>query len=113
MGPRRMDGFARPGVAGARPAPTGVRPQPAPVRPQPMPMQRPMAPAAPMRQAPAAQVMRPAGREQPQPQAQPKVKPARARRGAWMVVLQFVVGLLVIAGVAAAIVWLYIKYYTQ
>ena len=41
--------------------------------------------------------------------------PVRTKRGGggWKVVLQFVIGLLVIAGVAAAIVWLYIKYYQQ
>jgi cytoskeletal protein RodZ len=43
------------------------------------------------------------------PPKQPK--PSREGGGAWKVVLQFVVGLLVIAGVAAAIVALYIKYY--
>jgi hypothetical protein len=43
------------------------------------------------------------------PPKQPK--PPREGGSAWKVVLQFVVGLLVIAGVAAAIVALYIKYY--
>jgi hypothetical protein len=37
-------------------------------------------------------------------------RPARKSKG-WQVVLQFVVGLVVIVGVAAAIVALYIKYY--
>jgi hypothetical protein len=40
-------------------------------------------------------------------------QPVRAKRGGWKIVLQFVVGLAVIASVAAAIVWLYIKYYQQ
>jgi hypothetical protein len=47
---------------------------------------------------------------------QPQTKPKRQKRqrrggGGWRVVLQFVIGLLVIAGVAAAIVALYIRYY--
>ena len=40
------------------------------------------------------------------------VKPAK-KSGGWKVALQFLVGLIVIAAVAATIVWLYLKYYTQ
>jgi hypothetical protein len=47
-------------------------------------------------------------------QDQPAPAPKRAKRGGgWKIVVQFIVGLAVIAGVAAAIVWLYIKYYQQ
>ncbi|HEX3082424.1 MAG TPA: hypothetical protein VHQ86_04165, partial [Candidatus Saccharimonadia bacterium] len=117
-----MDGFARPqGAAGARPG----MPRPAagqPVRPigpaQPRPVPQPMArPAMPVQRP--QQYARPAAPEAPAPRMQPmqeapmpKAK-RRKRGGGWMVALQFVVGLLVIAGVAAAIVWLYIKYYQQ
>ena len=52
--------------------------------------------------------------EQEQPQPQRQAKPAKQKRrggGAWRVVLQFVIGIAVIAAVAAAIVFLYIRYY--
>jgi hypothetical protein len=45
----------------------------------------------------------------PQDQVQPQPAPA-ARRG-WWTALQFVIGLLVIAGVAVAIIALYMRYY--
>jgi hypothetical protein len=42
----------------------------------------------------------------------PAAKPKRARMsGGWRTVLQFVIGLLVIAGVAAAVIALYLRYY--
>jgi hypothetical protein len=47
----------------------------------------------------------------PAPEA--KSAPAKRGGGGWKIGLQFAVGLLVIVGVAAAIVWLYIKYYQQ
>ncbi|HSX00714.1 MAG TPA: hypothetical protein VLF67_00595 [Candidatus Saccharimonas sp.] len=50
----------------------------------------------------------------PQPAPEPRVaapEPARGRRRGWWIVLQFVIGLAIIAGVAAAIVVLYIRYY--
>jgi hypothetical protein len=92
MGPRRMDGFARPAAAPSRPQPmAGAQQRPVAQRPAPQP--------APMRQAPQAQ-------------PQDAVRSSKRRGGgAWRVVLQFVIGLLVIAGVAAAIVALYIRYY--
>jgi len=53
-----------------------------------------------------------------QPQHEEREQPVRKQKaakkrgsGAWRVVLQFVVGLAVIAVVAFAIVWLYIRYY--
>jgi hypothetical protein len=59
--------------------------------------------ARPMRSAPVAQS-----------QDFVRDEPVRTKKGGgWKVVLQFVIGLAVIAGVAAAIVWLYIKYYQQ
>ena len=98
MGPRRMDGFARPArSAGAPPAQNpDVRAAVAPSRPA----------------GPSVQPMRPTHNHQTEPESQ--AKPASAKRGGgWKVVLQFVIGLLVIVGVAAAIVMLYIKYYQQ
>jgi hypothetical protein len=97
-----MDGFARP-VAGTPQGQPGVRPQPrpavrtvaAPPRPQPQSQPQPV-----QRPVPAQ------GSQQP-----PQPKPVRKRGGAWRVVLQFIVGLLVIVGVAAAIVLLYVRYY--
>jgi hypothetical protein len=47
-------------------------------------------------------------------QDQRQQRPAKSKGrkgGTWKVVLQFVIGLLVIAGVAAAIVALYVRYY--
>jgi len=129
MGPRRMDGFARPGAAGGRPVAPGSRPAgqvqraqgPAPVASRPMAPRPAMAPQPrqpqPMR---PQQAMRPQPQmmqhEQPQyeeGQAPVRQKRSKAKRSGWKVVLQFVIGLAVIAAVAAAIVWLYIKYYTQ
>lgn len=128
LGPRRtMDGFTRPV---ARPAG-----QPLPAHPV-----QPVSPRPPMRQpdrvATAPMPPRPAGprsestrgmqpRQMPQAPAEElpsrkATKPAKApkqakvpreKSGALSVVLQFIVGLLVIAGVAAAIVALYIRYY--
>lgn len=54
--------------------------------------------------------MAPAGHSQRGGQRQ-SAERAPKKGGAWKVVLQFVVGLAVIAGVAAAIVMLYIRYY--
>jgi hypothetical protein len=64
----------------------------------------------PVQQQPDPRQQRP--QEAPEPQRRPR--PAKKRGGGssgWKVFLQFVVGLLVIAGVAAAIVALYIRYY--
>jgi hypothetical protein len=138
MGPRRgMDGFGP--SSGQRPAgqpqrPAGQRPAPQPdprqrpVQPAPMPVRRPVAPTG-QRPAHAAQGRVPAqrGYQQPRPdqqydeqeqyeQPQPKrmgrkQKAPGGGSGTWRVVLQFLIGLAVIAGVAAAIVALYIKYY--
>ena len=84
----------------AQPRPQVRRPEP--VRP-PQPQPRPVAPARP---APV-QAQRPAAA--PMPAQAPA--PAKSSRGLWWVILQFVIGLLVVVGVAAAIIMLYIKYY--
>ena len=62
----------------------------------------------------------PAQQPAAKPQAAPKpaaVKPAEQTEstggGGWKIAVQFILGLMVIAGVAATIVWLYLKYYTQ
>ena len=136
MGPRRgMDGFARPAGAPVPPPTPGQRPAqrqtPRPAQyppqrqvqqrpaPQPLPQRRP-APTQPVRgQRPTGRPLGPqdyarAAQEQEQlvpPKGKRARKPKRQGSGAWKVVLQFVIGLLVIAGVAAAIVALYIKYY--
>ncbi len=71
-------------------------------------MARPAQPQ-PMRQAP----VRPQQQGQAPMAAEPQYhgEPPQPRRRVWLVVLQFVIGLLVIAGVAAAIVALYLRYY--
>jgi hypothetical protein len=121
MGPRRMDGFARPTGGrpvqpgqGGRPAarPAGMRPMsPAAVQAQPsvqpQPVRRPVPQSQPVRQVgPASQADRRGG-------AQPPLEPAgRSSRGGGLgVLIQFIVGLLVIVGVAAAVVVLWLKYY--
>jgi hypothetical protein len=54
---------------------------------------------------------------QQQPQAVQTAAPvaqavgSKSKRRGWLVLLQFVIGLLIIVGVAAAIVMLYMKYY--
>lgn len=69
--------------------------------------QRPMAPQGYRQQQPVG----PDQYQQPAPE-QSQRKPKRAKKGGgWRVVLQFVIGLLVIAAVASAIVVLYIRYY--
>lgn len=98
MGPRRVDGFVRPQQpSGSRPpTPTAASVQ------QPAP--RPVAPQQP--------AVRPAQPSSPQTQPVPAAEAPSGRKGTgWQTVLQFVAGLLVIAGVAAAVVWLYIRYY--
>ena len=107
-----MDGFARPArPAGAPPmqSPT-AKPAPAPqVEAQPMRAAQPSRPVGM-----PAQPMRPAGSRPVGPEMNSRGNAAPAKSGGgWKVVLQFVVGLLVIVGVAAAIVFLYIKYYQQ
>jgi hypothetical protein len=125
MGPaRRMDGFGRTGAAPqAQPQPRPAAPQARPAAAQPM-RPRPVAAAGAMPgQRPVQRPMAAQGYDRaagPRPgqapvqQAQP-ARPAKVRGerkgGGWKVALQFVIGLAVIAGVAFAIVWLYIKYY--
>jgi len=98
-----MDGFggpARPALPQRPQEPARQAAPPAPTRlqqPQPARQQRPVD-------------ARPAAYQQAQ--AQTQAAPAK-KGGGWKVALQFVIGLLVIAGVAAAIVYLYIKYYQQ
>jgi len=130
MGPRRMDGFGRTATR-----PTGA-PQPQ-LRPQPQPrpqVQTRVQPAAPVR-APRGSQSQPEPVRRAMPQPRPLTRPeqapqrqqqreqepaasvsspkkqAKRQLGGWSVVLQFIIGLLVIAGVAAAIVALYIRYY--
>ena len=84
--------------------PVSAQPRPAAQQPQAayrQPMARPVAEAG---------QMQPAQGRSAQPQAAP-TDAAPAKRGGWRVVVQFVVGLLVIVGVAAAIVALYVRYY--
>jgi hypothetical protein len=119
MGPRRMDGFARPTMGGPQP---GSRPAEMPAqRPAPQPLVAAPQPAVRLAPRPMARPVAPQGYDRAAygPQAapgQPGVTqtpqaPAKPRKGGWRVVLQFIVGLLVIIGVAAAIVALYIRYY--
>jgi hypothetical protein len=84
------------------------RPMARPVSPQ----QRSMPPAQGYDQGAYAQ-QQPAGRPQPAPRQQRAEadEPMPRKTAAWKVVLQFVVGLIVIVGVAAAIVALYVRYY--
>jgi len=110
MGPRRMDGFARPAAGRAQAAP---RPQPraVPAQPRPQVAVRPQRPAEPAPQRPIAYVPQPAVRPaKPEGRSARAAKPER-RSGGWRVALQFFVGLVVIVGVAAAIVALYVRYY--
>jgi hypothetical protein len=65
---------------------------------QPQSVRRPVPQSQPVRQVGPA----------PAPQGQPE-RPARG--GGLAVVIQFIVGLLVIVGVAAAVVVLWLKYY--
>jgi hypothetical protein len=78
-------------------------------RPQATRLERPQA-------APRGYAREPYPEEAPEPRrGQKQLKQRKQRKqssgGAWRVVLQFVIGLVVIAGVAAAIVALYIRYY--
>ena len=75
---------------------------------QAQPTGRPAQPAS------ATRPMRPA--QQPVAEVQNEIMADEQRSkksGSWKVILQFVIGLLVIAGVATAIVLLYTKYYAQ
>ncbi|HEY6737146.1 MAG TPA: hypothetical protein VI322_05520 [Candidatus Saccharimonadia bacterium] len=140
MGPRRMDGAVAGGQMGPRPAgpgvqrsgvaarpgmgqrPAGAVPPPRPLASNPQmrpsqPVRRPMQPAggrqlghqASVQLAAPAQSQRPAQSQKPA-QGQQSVQGQKMNSGVW-IVLQFVIGLAVIAGVAAAVVWLWVKYY--
>jgi len=87
--------------------PAGMRPVTAQPMRQPEPTVRPPMerPYSPQSQPPAP------APEAPSPMAAPVPQRASGARRAWLVVLQFVIGLLVIVGVAAAIVALYLRYY--
>jgi hypothetical protein len=121
MGPRRMDSFGRaaggvPPAGRPRPA-TPVQPRMAPqpqprMVPQPRPVQqRPMARPATAQGYDRGYEQQPVGRGQAMPRTKERAPRAERKSKGWQVVLQFVIGLFVIAGVAAAIVALYIKYY--
>lgn len=80
-------------------------------------MARPERPAAPQPGRPVGRPVPPQpGSRRPAPALQadePVAQAAPAPRGSgWKIVLQFVIGLVVIAVVAGAIVYLYIKYYS-
>ena len=141
MGPRRpMDGIPRPAAGGPAPSPatrapgmqSGYRSQPQP-RPehqpqprqrdypqQPQPVRRPMAPGRDQQLVTERQMRerdRYEGYEDDDRRdrrgsrrSDRAERPARSG-GGWRTILQFVVGLLIIAGVAFAIVALYIRYY--
>lgn len=116
MGPRRMDG-TRPATPPARPVGGGTA-KPLPVRPAAsngvsatrpsQPVRRPMQQTQATRASLPAQPVRDPARSQPV--AAPLETVPRSR-GGFGVVIQFVIGLLVIVGVAAAVVWLWVKYY--
>lgn len=122
MGPRRMDGFARQQQAQpnpSQPRPTAqqrVQQQPQP-RPRPTPQPLPISRDANRQQQassrPVQQHRNPptANQQRVVPERPMPVVKKRAPRRGWWVVLQFVIGLAVIAGVAFAIVWLYVRYY--
>lgn len=111
MGPRRsMD------MAPRRPHPTEPVVAP-PQQPQvaPRPVARPVRPAAPVPQ-PVAQSrpVRSAGRPasaRHEAEAVATEAPAAPKSGGWRTFLQVLIGLVVIAAVASAIVVLYIRYY--
>jgi hypothetical protein len=128
MGPRRMDGFGRSQGQPSAPQPRPQQrvqqrsvPQPRPSRAltqqQPLPARRE---ALPQRSVPQPQRRQSSvstrqqpqqSRQQPAPvRAQRPVRQKTSRTG-WRIALQFIVGLAVIAGVAFAIVWLYVRYY--
>ena len=113
MAPRRMDGFARPmGPQPARPATAAPQPAPRPTAPTSRPQQAPMArPAArPAYRQPEVPMQNTA---QPTPAAKSVATGEPAKSGGWKIAAQFIIGLMVIAGVATTVVWLYLKYYTQ
>ena len=108
MGPRRPRPV-QPPAADAGPAVRPVQAQRPLAQPQP-PVARPAAPAQPQRP------MRPQASERQQyAEAVPETTAPKARveakSGGWRTVLQVIIGLVVIAAVASAIVVLYIKYY--
>jgi hypothetical protein len=127
--PRRSMDMGRPG--GAAPMPQRPAPRPVPQRPiaqesaSTAAVQRPQPlPPRPVAQRPAPRPAQYAQTPQPYAQApaavQPATKPVKAAkphkirkaRPIWRGFLQVLVSLLVIVGVAAVIVLLYLKYYS-
>lgn len=126
MGPRKMDGFARQRpVSPARPQVRPAAAQPVASRPAPQPQPRvasqarptavirrpavaPTVPVRPARPTPRPQVQREDQYENEQSYGQ---EPYGNEPKMWKVVVQFVIGLAVIAAVATAVVWLWLTYY--
>lgn len=114
MGPRRsMD-------MGRRPSRTVEPLNPEPVAPAPRVARRPVAPAPraaaveqPIAQPQVARPSAPLSRTQAasQPSAEVATPRTEPRGGGWRTAVQVIIGLMVIASVASAIVVLYIRYY--
>jgi len=102
-------------VAAPDPAPApqaSVQPQPQPrpmVRPQAAPARRPAPQSQPAARPRPAAPRHQALADEPVPAA--SAPTASKARGGWWTALQFIIGLLVIVGVAAAIIALYMRYY--
>ena len=95
-------------VAGSLQRPAGARPQ----QPMPRPAQPGMRPSQPVRRPMAQQPVGPDRQAQAAEYQQSGPAPAQRGKGGNLgIVIQFVVGLVVIIGVAAAVVWLWVKYY--
>ncbi len=117
--PKRSMDMMRPSGAPAQPVPPSPAPRPLPqrpVRPQPVPqttIQRPQPlPQRPVAPRPAQYAQAPQPTQAPvQQQKSPKPAKIRKERPFWRGLLQVIVSLLIIVGVAGVIVALYIRYY--
>jgi uncharacterized membrane protein len=117
--PKRSMDMMRPSGASAQPMPQAPAPRPLPprpVRPEPVaqaPIQRPQPiPQRPVAPRPALYAQAPQAAPAPvQQQKAPKPAKIRKERPFWRGLLQVIVSLLIIVGVAGVIVALYIRYY--
>ncbi len=115
--PRRSMDMMRPAGAPTQPAAPVPRPQPPrPVAPEPVqqaPIQRPQPiPQRPLATRPAQSTQMPQPAQAPaQPQKAQKPAKIRKERPFWRGLLQVIVSLLIIVGVAGVIVALYLKFY--